>query len=101
MATLYVTEFVAPFVDISRGMPMVGNSAKAAQNNVAIGGTTAQSAAFGATTKVIRVHTDAICSIEVGGTNPVATTASSRMAAGQTEYYYVNAGDKLAVISNT
>jgi len=101
MATLYVTEFAAPFIDISRGMPMVGFGAKVAQNNVSIGGSTAQSASFNVLTKIIRVHTDAICSVEVGGSNPVATTASSRMAAGQTEYYYVNGADKIAVISNT
>lgn len=101
MATLYVTEFQSPFIDPSRAMPMVGFGAKTAQNNVAIGGGSTQSAAFAATTKIIRVHTDAICSVEVGGTDPTATTSSSRMAANQTEYYYVNAGDKLAVISNT
>ena len=106
MATVYVTEFTAPFVDFSKGMPMVGFGAKVAQNNVAIGGASAQSNAFAATTRVIRVHTDAICAVEVGGTNPTATngggaTASSRMAANQTEYYYVNPGDKIAVISTT
>ncbi len=99
MATVYVTEFTAPFVDPSRGMPMVLGP-KLAQNNVGITAGSVQSAAFGASTRVVRVHTDAICSVEVGGANPTATATSSRMAANQTEYYYVNPGDKLAVITN-
>jgi hypothetical protein len=101
MATLYVTEFPAPFIDIARGMPMVGFGAKLAQNNVTVAAGSAQSAAFNTNTRVVRLHTDVICSVEIGGTNPTATAASSRMAANQTEYYYVNPGDKLAVITNT
>jgi hypothetical protein len=46
------------------------------------------------------VHTDAICSISFGS-NPTATATKARMAAGQTEYYAVNASDKVAVITNT
>lgn len=104
MAWLTVTEFKHPFTTRSSGMGHVAGP-KVAQNNVAIGSSTAQSAAFAATTGVIRVETDAICCVEVGGTNPTAVvvgaTGSSRMVAGQTEYYYVKAGDKIAVIAST
>lgn len=100
MAVLYVTEFDAPFIDLSKGMPMVFGP-KLAVNNVAIGAGSVASAAFGANTKIIRVHTDAICSIAVGGAAPVATASDARMAANQTEYFYVKAGDKIAVITNT
>lgn len=100
MATLYVTEFTHPFTTRSAGMPMV-RGPKTAQNNVTIDVTSGRSAAFAATTGIIRVHADAICSIEVGGAAPTATSASSRMAAGQTEYFYVTPGHKLAVITNT
>lgn len=72
-----------------------------AEQTVAIGGASAQSAAFNAATKIIRVHTDAICSIKVGGTNPTATATTMRMAAGQVEYFGVAPGDKIAVITNT
>jgi hypothetical protein len=105
MAFLNVTEFQHPFTTRSSGMPMV-RGPKVAQNNVAIGGTTAQSAAFNASTGVIRVEADAICCIEIGA-NPTAialgTTMTMRMVAGQTEYFYVDqgAGHKIAVISST
>jgi hypothetical protein len=104
MAFLTVTEFAAPFVDIDRGLPMMLGP-KTAQNNVAIAAGSAQSNAFAATTRAIRVETDSICCVEVGGTNPVAiavgATGTSRMVAGQTEYYYVKPGEKIAVILST
>lgn len=61
------------------------------------GGST-QSAAFIYQAALIRVQCDAICHVEVGGTNPTATLTSARLTAGQTEYFLVVAGDKLAVI---
>lgn len=67
---------------------------------VAIAGASAQSAVFPAGTRLIRVHTDAICSIKIG-VNPVATADDKRMAAGSTEYFGVTPGHKLAVITNT
>ena len=67
-----------------------------ANNNVTIGGSHAESNAFNTNTKMIRLHTDAICSVVIG-LAPVATTADARMAANQTEYYQVYPGDKLAV----
>lgn len=71
-----------------------------ASQTVAIGGSSTQSAAFNSATYMIRIHADAICSILIGGTNPVATTTNARFVAGQTEYFLVKPGDKLAVISN-
>lgn len=59
-----------------------------------------QSQAFGTKTRMIRVHTDAIIKISVGGTNPSATANSARMAANQTEYFCVNPGDKLSWITS-
>lgn len=94
MATLYVTEFrMAGFVGVAKA-PAVTDQA------VAIAGASAQSAAFNGATTLIRVHTDAICSIAIG-TNPTATAAKARLAANQTEYYAVNPGDKIAVITNS
>ena len=100
MATLYVTEFASSAAATGDGA-QVANTPKVAQNNVTIGGSTTQSAAFGASTRVVRVSPDAICSVEIGGANPVATAASSRMAADSVEYYFVKPGDKLAVITNS
>lgn len=58
-------------------------------------------AAFGQFTKMIRVHTDAVCSILVSTAGTAASTSNKRLAANQTEYFGVNAGQKLAVIANT
>lgn len=101
MATLYVTEFGASGA--------VGNFAigavqqqPIAEQTVAIGASSAQSAAFNANTTIIRLQADAICSVEFGA-NPTATTGKMRLAANQTEYFTVppNSGWKVAVITNT
>jgi phospholipase C len=60
-----------------------------------------QSAAFSSTTGLIRVQcaatSPAVCNVQIGGTNPTAGGTSMRMLDGQTEYFVVKAGDKLAV----
>lgn len=70
------------------------------QTPVVIGAGSLQSAAFNGATRVIRVHTDAICSIAIGA-NPTATADNKRMPANATEYFGVAPGQKLAVITNT
>jgi len=58
------------------------------------------SAAFGDGSKMIRVNTDGpICFVI--GRNPTATTSDDRMATNQTEYFNVQPGDKIAVITTT
>jgi len=100
MATLYITEF-RDLAGPSNGMaPPWAQQPPVAEQTVAITGASAQSAAFSGSTRYIRVHADAICSIEVGPA-PVATTAKARMAASTTEYFGVKVGDQIAVISNT
>lgn len=96
MSTLYVTEFggAGPQVPIA-------DAPKVATNNVAISGASTQSNAFNVNTALVRVHTDVICSVEVGGLSPTATTASQRMPADSVEYFFVRPGDRLAVITNT
>ena len=70
------------------------------QTPVVIGGGSLQSAAFAENTRVIRVHTDSICSIAIGA-NPTATANNKRLLAGATEYFGVVPGHLLAVITNT
>lgn len=94
--TLYVTEFVGP-PTVSVYYQAVNTPANANQT-VAIGGASTQSAAFTTGSRIVRIHTDVACHLEIGGTNPVATTSSMRLAADQTEYFVVAAGQKLAVI---
>ena len=94
MAKVYITEFVAIDMNVSREPPR-------AEQVVAIGGTSVQcSNAFQAGTRVIRVHTDAICSVAIGN-DPTATANTRRMAANTTEYFGVDGGQKIAVITNT
>lgn len=108
MASLYVTEYQGVGQVDPGGAEGTAYFATAqapkgpalAEQKVAITGVTAQSAAFNRFTKLVRLHTDVVCSISIGGTNPAATTSSARLAANQTEYFSVDPGDKVAVISN-
>lgn len=100
MASIYISEFQQ--VAAQPGQAPIQAAMQPAvtdQAPVAIAAGSAQSAAFNALTNLVRVHTDAICSIAIG-VNPVATAATARMAAGQTEYFGVVPGQKLAVITN-
>lgn len=110
MATLYVTEFRAlgfsnPNTSWGAGPAAIQAAAElpAAEQTVAISGSSAASGAFNATTTLVRLHTDSICSVKfsASGSTPTATTSTMRMAADQTEYFVVSAGMKVAVIANT
>jgi len=102
MATLYITEYARQGRDASGFQMVVADEPPAAEQTVAIGGGSTQSSAFNALTKFVRLHTDAICSIQFG-TNPTASTTTRRMAANTTEYFSVPLGQsfKVAVITNT
>ena len=101
MAVLFISEHEVMGAQHG-GLVQAVSQAPLAEQTVAIGGASAQSAAFNARTQVVRIHTDAICSIKFG-TNPTATTSTARMIAGQTEYFAVPRGAayKVAVITNT
>src|SRR4051812_48167052 len=103
MAKLYVTEFSDEAQTVRGGAQAAQvNSAMVDQTPVVIGAGSLQSAAFAATTVLVRIGTDAICSIAFG-TNPTATANTFRMAADQVEYFGVPAGQsyKVAVITNS
>ena len=96
---LYIAEFADMQVYNGNLIPMA-YAPPLAEQRITISGTSTQSSAFNAKTKSIRVHTDAICSIALGA-NPTAAVTNMRMVAGQTEYFAVSPGDKIAVITNT
>jgi hypothetical protein len=98
MATLYITEYERIPIGAGGSIAMGAEPAQASQT-IAIGGASVQSNPFGPTTIYIRAHTDAICSMAFGA-NPTATSVVTRMAANQTEYFSVQSGHKVAVISN-
>ncbi len=93
--TCYVAEFS---IGASAGT-QVAAQPLIAEQTVTIGGSSTQSSAFNGNTRLIRLHCDGIASFKIA-TNPTATTSTARIAADQTEYFQVNPGDKIAVISN-
>ena len=100
MAVVYIEEFPESPVGKNGQIIPAGRQPSLATQVVSITVGSLQSAAFNAKTKFIRMHADSVCSY-LFGSNPTATTTTPRMAANQTEYFAVNAGDKVAVISNT
>lgn len=100
MTTLYISEYTEAGYMPGLGTLPVGKEPSTVQQTVGNAGASTQSSAFRSDTKLVRLHTDSICSIRFG-TNPTATTSTARMAANQTEYFQVLGGDKVAVILNT
>lgn len=99
MAVVFISEHERPTLSFGNLMP-VAKMPPLVSQTVAITAGSVQSSAFGASTYMVGVHTDAICSIAFG-TNPTATTSTRRLAAGATEYFEVVPGHKIAVITNT
>lgn len=99
MATLYVTEYAA--LQIMNGVPVPAEH-PVVEQAVSFSGTAGQSSAFNAKTRFVRIQADGICSV-LFGTNPTATTASRRMASGQTEFVGVPPGQsyRASAITNT
>lgn len=100
MATLYIEEFGDAGPGRGGQMIQAGAQPSIAVQAVAIGATSAQSAAFNAATRLVRIHTDAACSYRFGA-NPTAAATSPRLATDSTEYFSVVPGHKVAVIENT
>jgi len=99
VATLYIAEYAA-------GSDGITQEPAIAEQTVAIGVGSVQSAAFNTETTLVRIHTDAICSVKFG-VNPTAAATNSRMAAGTERVLRVrrplDAGSclKVAAITNT
>jgi hypothetical protein len=100
MGTLYIAEFETMTPTIEGGAAQVARAAPVTEQTVTIAGGANASAAFGLTTRFVRLHTDSICSVAFGSA-PVATAANMRMPASQTEYFGVQPGMKVSVITNT
>lgn len=102
MATLFVKEFTNQGLTVTNVPVPVPAEPSIAEQTVAISAGSTQSAAFQATTQLVGVTCDAICSIKVG-TNPTATAVMQRLPAGATYYFTVPPGlaYKIACIVNT
>ncbi|WP_101048681.1 hypothetical protein [Macromonas nakdongensis] len=94
---LRITEFAGQYENSRGGLsPMVAVPGVAEQA-LTLTGSTQQSAAFNVATRLVRLHAQVACHVAFGD-NPTATTSSMRLAEGQTEYFGVAPGHKLAVI---
>lgn len=98
MATLYITEYAGAAQGV--GGMLVPMEPPLAEQTVAIGGASVSSAAFGANTRLVRLRTDAICSV-LFGTAPTAAATNARMADESEAYHAVSPGMKVAVITNS
>lgn len=98
-ARLYITEFESFDQDIRSGSMFARCPPLFYQGMGYQGTSSTLSAPFSSRTRVIRVHTDTLCSILIG---PAPLTAVAlggmRMQANTTEYFAVRPGDCLAVI---
>jgi hypothetical protein len=92
MAKLYVTEYAGHDAYSGQEPPITEQAFTFSSST--------QSNAFAERTMLVRIHTDAICSIAFGA-DPTATTDSRRMVAGATEYFAVSRGLKVAAVANT
>lgn len=100
MAVLDVTEYSRLSADAQGRIIPVGSEPNRTNQQVAVGGTSAQSSAFGDATYFVRLHSDVVCRVAFGP-NPTAAATTARLAAGASEYFGVTPGDKVAVITST
>ena len=98
MAIVDITQYRDQANERNRAAMPAGQEPSLGVLQVAITGASAQSGAFAEGTTFVRVHADAACRVAIGA-NPVASSASQRMAANSTEYFGVVAGHKIAVIT--
>ena len=105
MAKLYITEYSdVPSAYAATSMQLVREPPLVDQTPVAIGASAVSSVAFSNSTRIVRLHTDAICSIAIGpAASTTATANNQRLAANQTEYKLVPGGSGyvVSVITNT
>lgn len=94
MAILHVTEFAGQARNEANSEYPAARTPPLADQKVSYT-TSAQSSAFNASARMIRVYAPADVYVEFGS-NPTATTSSMLIASGTTEYFGVLPGGKLA-----
>ena len=102
MPTLYITEFSGIQPDPYSGSVVAAAVPSVADQTVAIGASSTQSAVLNAATRLIRVVSDVNCFTKIG-VNPTASAETLRLVADSPEYFAVPAKSdyKIAVISET
>lgn len=90
--------YVSEFIQSGDAGIQVAKQPSVDQTAITVSGTSAQSAAFSANTKLIRINCDVVVSFLVGA-NPTATANNARLPTGVVEYFQVSGG-KIAFITN-
>jgi hypothetical protein len=99
----FATEYQSLLQNTLSGAPIAHGPPLATQV-IQISGISTASQPFSPATRILRLHTDTTCSIFVGSTTPVAASGAQgtgRLPANGTEFYSVEPGDRVAVISST
>ena len=99
MASLYISEYSHMGV-ATDGVPVPVEGTLVGRQKVSFTGTPGQSAAFGGTTRFIKITADGIFSYLVGS-SPTATTSDFRVAADQIVFVGVEPGQKISAVTNT
>lgn len=99
MANLYISEYTTVVSVGGVAIAQAPMEPAPVEQVIPISGSSTQSAAFGGNTNYIRVNCDSVCSL-LFGANPTAVTTAKRLAANQTEFFGVQPGQKVAVITN-
>lgn len=99
MAVLYITEYLRVGSGDNSGGIQAGLEPPLADQTVNISGASTQSSALNNETRVVMVHTDLLCHVQIGE-NPTATTSTRRLPADTTVFYSIPPGVtfKIAVI---
>lgn len=97
---VYITEYSKLATDDNGHTVASGAEPSVAEQRVTVSGTSAQSAAFTEQTDFVMIHTTEVVCLKFG-TDPTATNDRHRMAAGETRFYGVKSGSKVAVIQGT
>lgn len=100
MSSIYITEYASLARDAQGNVIAAGQEPAAVEQKKTVSGTSAQSDAFGGTTRFVQISVDGITSLQFG-TNPTATTSMQRLAAGEKVFYGVRPDLKVAFITNT
>ena len=99
---LFITEFSGQSLDANGVFIPSVITPSLADQTVAVGASSVQSAAFNSNTRVVRLSSDVVCSVKFGS-SPTATTTTMRLPANSVEYFGVAANTviKVAVIANS
>lgn len=98
MATIYVTEFENLAVDQNGKVVLSGKCPPLNEQKKTFTTSTAIDTAFNNKTRFVRIYVDAAAHIAFGA-SPTATTSNMPIAADSPEYFGVNAGQKVAAVT--